>query len=720
MNSRFRALETIRNRPAVPQIEKPAQLRELFRANVFDDATMRRALSREVYTQLKDSIDQGKSVARSTAGSVANAMKAWAIEKGATHYTHWFQPISGLAAEKHDSFLDFSGGEVIERFSGDELVQQEPDAHTLAGESSRSTFEARGLTAWDCSSPAFIFETRYGKTLCIPTIFVSYTGQALDYKIPLLKSIGRLDEAAVAVCQLFDKSVTRVIPTLGAEHEFFLVDSSLHDLRPDLLLTGRTLQGAPSARMHQFDHRYFGSIPERALAFFTELEIEALKLGIPLKTRHNEVAPGQFELALQYEELNVAVDHGQLLMDLLDRVARRHHLRALLHEKPFAGMSGSGKHNNWSISTDKGKNLLSPGANPKENLMFLAFFTSVIRAVAEHADLLRASVASAGNDLRLGTREAPPLIMSVFIGRLLSQILEDIEHPPRKSKKQPKNAYLKLGISKIPELLLDNTDRNRTAPFAFTGNKFEFRAVGASANSSHPMMVLNVIVAQQLTYFLDAVTKKVARSRKKELAILDMIRENIVESKRVRFEGDSHSDAWVKEAEMRGLLGAAKTPEALDAYLSEKATSLFSESGIFSADELRTRHELLLQNYLQHIRTESGVLEEMVMGMVIPKALAYRRELLEVSAGETALTATAQLAAQLGAHIDSLWQAITDMKTAVSRAEDAPNNREVAVAYSLSVLPVLDQIREHADELEKLIPDESWSLPKYREILFLA
>ncbi len=718
MNPRFRAIEQIRNRPTKEVLEDQGRLRDYFREHVFDDKVMRHYLSQEVYANLIEAIDHGKRIKRATASPVAHAMKAWAIEKGATHFTHWFQPLSGMAAEKHDSFIDFQAGEAIEKFSADELVQQEPDASSLATGGIRSTFEARGLTAWDCSSPAFIFETRYGKTLCIPTIFVSYTGESLDFKIPLLKSIALLDVAAVALAQLFDKSIQRVIPTLGTEQEYFLVDSRLFDLRPDLMLAGRTVLGAPSARDFQVGNRYFGSISERAVAFLNELEIEALKLGIPLKTRHNEVAPGQFELALQYEELNVAVDHGQLLMDLIERTAQRHQLRALLHEKPFAGINGSAKHNNWSIHTSKGKNLLSPGGNPKENLMFLAFFTSVIRAVAEHSDLLAASVASAGNDLRLGAEEAPSLIISVFLGSLLTQILDDIETPPRKSRKQLKNPYLKLGISKIPELLLDNTDRNRTAPFAFTGNKFEFRAVGASANSSHPMMVLNVIVAEQLTRFLDQVTRKMARSRKKELAVLDIIRENIIASKSVRFEGDGSSQAWRDEAEKRGLLRDGKTPHALDAYLLPKTVKLFTESAVFTESEIHSRHAVLIRNYVEQSRTESGLLLELAMSGVVPCGVAYLAKLKQAGL-DTMNSEIPGIHTVLSGHLTGVWQAIDELKAKMKEVEMKSDIRETALAYSDQVFPLCEAIRKHCDVIESLVPDEDWPYPKYRELLFI-
>jgi len=525
MNARFRAIEQIQKRARRAAIEPSARPSEIFAENVFNPKAMKQYLSKEIFTTLMSCMQKGESLDRNIADAVANAVKSWALDKGATHYTHWFQPLSGYTAEKHESFLELSDDEPIDKFSGEELAQQRPDASSFPGGGIRSTFEARGYTAWDSSSPIFIFETTYGRTLCIPTIFVSYTGKSLDYKLPLLKSMSLLDKAATGICNLFGENVKRVYPTLGLEQEYFLVDRSFFQLRPDLVLTGRTVFGAAPARGQQLDDHYFGSIPERAFAFMNELELECHRLGIPLKTRHNEVAPSQFECAPRYENLNVAIDHSLMMSDLIGRTAKKHNLAALMHEKPFEGVNGSGKHSNWSLSTDTGKNLLAPGSDPQGNLLFLAFFVSVIKAVHTYADLLGGSIVSAGNDLRLGVHEAPPPIMSVFVGNHLRRILNDLDNPPRKRKHEPINELLRLGISEIPELLIDNTDTNRTSPFAFTGNKFEFRAVGASANCSQVLTILNTIVADQLVDFKEKVDAKLRRGRNLNLPVLDILKE---------------------------------------------------------------------------------------------------------------------------------------------------------------------------------------------------
>lgn len=726
MNPRYRALEQIQKRPPIPPIDKSRRPSEMFAENVFNRNMMKHYLSDEVFLALKESIEQGKTLNRNIAGPVANAIKAWAMDKGATHFTHWFQPLTGRTAEKHDSFLEITDGEPIDKFSGDELSQQEPDASSFPSGGLRTTFEARGYTAWDCSSPVFIFETTYGKTLCIPTIFVSYTGQALDYKIPLLRSIRLLDKAATAVCRYFDKSVKRVSPSLGIEQEYFLIDRSLFDLRPDLILTGRTLFGAASARGQQLDDHYFGSIPERAFAFMNELEQECLRHGIPLRTRHNEVAPSQFECAPQFETLNVAVDHDLMIMDLIDRTARKHNLAALLHEKPFAGVNGSGKHNNWSLITDKGKNLLAPGSNPKENLMFLTFFVTVIKAVHDYADLLRASIASPGNDHRLGANEAPPAIISVFVGSQLDKVLNDIENPPRRKKNEKISDLMHLGISEIPQLLIDNTDRNRTSPFAFTGNKFEFRAVGSSMNSSAPMTILNLIVANQLLKFKKRLDSKVNRGRKLEAGILDMIRDYVVSSKSVRFEGDGYSAEWEKVAARRNLRNLRQTPQALDAFLEEKVLRLFAENGVLSREEVKARHEVLVDNYLNKIRIEADLIEEMVQTMIFPPAIRYQGELLRYleqmkTAGlSPELNKTHEnLVVKIGQILNDLSQGLKDLKKSRDHSEGSINKPLTAQGYAEFVVPIFERIRLKADELERLIPDEEWPLPKYREMLFV-
>ena len=724
-NPRYKALELIQSRsPKIP-LDKSKPPAELFAQHVFNKKMMQHYLSKEVYLKLQQCIDHGDILTRDIAGPTANAIKSWAMEHGASHFTHWFQPLTGLAAEKHDAFLELSGEEAIYKFTGEELVQQRPDASAFPHGGLRSTFEARGYTAWDCSSPVFIFETTYGKTLCIPTIFVSYTGEALDYKIPLLKSMAVLDKSATAICHYFDKSIKRVTPTLGAEQEYFLIDESYYYLRPDLMLTGRTVFGAPPARGQQLNDHYFGAIPERAFAFMNQLEKEALLLGIPLKTRHNEVAPSQFECASTYEEINVAADHGLMLIDIIERVAKQHHLRALLHEKPFHKINGSAKHNNWSMNTDTGKNLLSPGSNPRENLMFLAFFTSVIRGVYEHADLLLGSVSSLGNDRRIGAMEAPPPIISVFIGSLLTKVLKDIESPPRRRKETRNNPYLKLGISKIPELLLDNTDDNRTSPLAFTGNKFEFRAVGASANGSRSMTVLNSIVAEQLIYFKKKVDSKMNRGRKKEAAILDMIRENVTVSKAIRYEGDCSSQEWIDIARKRGLSMIHHTPYALDAYLTEKTQRLFKGLKIFTHTEIRARHEVMTENYLNKVRIEADVISELTHTHIIPSALKYQRNILEnvqmsqqAGLSEKSMEGQKQLAEDLGDKINQLIELENSLQKQRQQTEENSQSQiERAKRYADNIIPIFDKMREIVDELELAISDELWPLPKYREML---
>ncbi|MDX1909815.1 MAG: glutamine synthetase III [Bacteroidia bacterium] len=725
MNPRYKALEQILSRTSAQPVDQSRRPSEIFGENVFNKKMMKHYLSKETYVALKETMDQGRTLDPAIAGPVANAIKAWAMDKGATHYTHWFQPLTGRTAEKHDSFLELSDDEAIDKFSGKELSQQEPDASSFPSGGLRRTFEARGYTAWDCSSPVFILETTYGKTLCIPTIFISYTGEALDFKIPLLKSMSLLDKAAVAVCKYFDDSVSRVTATLGPEQEYFLVDRAWYELRPDLQLAGRTLFGRPSARNQQLEDHYFGSIPERAFAFMNELEQEAHRLAIPLKTRHNEVAPSQFECAPQFESLNISIDHQLMTMDLIDRVAQKHNLVALLHEKPFAGINGSGKHNNWSMGTDTGKNLLSPGKNPEENLMFLTFFVTVIKAVYEYADLLRASIASAPNDHRLGANEAPPAIISAFLGSQLAKILDDIENPPRRKKNEKSSDLMHLGIAEIPPLFLDNTDRNRTSPFAFTGNKFEFRAVGSSANSSNPMMVLNVIVAEQLRDFKEQVDAKIKRGRNKEAAILDVIREYVKSSKAVRFEGDGYSEEWVTEAAARGLSNVKQTPRALDAYVAPKAEELFVKNGVFTKEELHARHEVLLENYIKKVQIEADLIHDIATTSIIPAGVKYQLELLETIEGaqeaglkKEAFSAQVALAGSIGEALGTIYDLSAKMAE-VREAVEKGHSREIAIGYAEQVLPYFDQIRAQVDYLETVLPDTLWPLPKYREMLFV-
>ncbi|MEJ5995191.1 glutamine synthetase III [Pedobacter sp. Du54] len=709
-----------------PEVKAPStKISDFYGSNVFDKKKMRDYLSKEVYEKLISSIGQGELINQEDANQIASAMKTWAMGKGATHYTHWFQPLTGSTAEKHDSFFEPSGDGAIEKFAGSALVQQEPDASSFPNGGIRNTFEARGYTAWDPSSPAFIMESAAGKTLCIPTVFVAYTGEALDYKAPLLKALAAMDKAAVDVCQYFDKSITKVNASLGIEQEYFLVDLALFNARPDLALTGRTLFGHISAKGQQLEDHYFGSIPERVFAYMVDFENEALKLGIPLKTRHNEVAPSQFECAPIYEEINLAIDHNQLLMDVMEKVARRHNFKVLLHEKPYAGINGSGKHNNWSLITDTGKNLLAPGKTPKNNLMFLAFFVNTIKAVHEHADLLRASITSVSNDHRLGANEAPPAIISIFLGQQLDEILEEIEHS-RISKKIKEDNGLWLGIPKIPQILLDNTDRNRTSPFAFTGNKFELRAVGSSANSSAPMTVLNAIVADQLVKFKVDVDKLIKKGDKKDVALLTVIKKYIKESKDIRFEGNGYSQEWADEAAKRGLSNIKTTPKALDAYVSDKTTELFTKTNIFSKRELHARHEILLESFYKKLQIEARVMGEVTNSQILPAAMAYQNTLIENAKGlkelglsKEAIATPLGIIGELSKHIGIVKTNIDAMLEERKKTNAIEDTRDKAIAYDENVKVYFDTIRYHTDKLEQIVDDSVWPLPKFRELLFL-
>ncbi|HEU4719055.1 MAG TPA: glutamine synthetase III [Bacteroidia bacterium] len=723
---RFKALEQTMHRTPV-NVETPAGgVASYFGENVFGIDAMRQFLSEEALASVLGTIERGERIDRKMADQIASGMKAWATSKGATHYTHWFQPLTGATAEKHDAFFEpIEGGRAIERFGGSQLVQQEPDASSFPSGGIRNTFEARGYTAWDCSSPAFII----GDTLCIPTIFVSYTGEALDYKTPLLKALYALDKAAVDVCQYFDKNVTKVIATLGWEQEYFLVDESLYNARPDLAISGRTLFGASPAKGQQLEDHYFGSIPDRATTFMRDLEIEAHKLGIPIKTRHNEVAPNQFECAPIFEEINLAVDHNQLLMDIMEKTARRHSFRVLLHEKPFAGVNGSGKHNNWSMATNTGKNLLSPGKTPKTNLQFLTFFINTIKAFHDHADLLRAAIASASNDHRLGANEAPPAIMSVFLGSQLSAILDELEAKVKSGKMTPdEKTGLKLNIGKIPDILLDNTDRNRTSPFAFTGNKFEFRAVGSSANCAGAMTVLNTIMAEQLIKFRHDVDALMAKNVEKDEAIFQVLRQYIVASKKVRFEGNGYSDEWVKEAKKRGLNNFKTTPEALEAFNSKHAHELFARHNVLSEREQHARYEIHLETYVKKIQIEARVMGDMAVNNIIPTALQYQNTLISnvrglkevMGAAEFKKAAAVQLEmiAEISEHVSGIKKNVDDMIEERKKANNIEDMKKKADAYCNKVKPYFDVIREHVDKLEMIVADELWPLPKYREMLF--
>ncbi|MBS1511401.1 MAG: glutamine synthetase III [Bacteroidetes bacterium] len=723
------ALENLTSNPVEVQVSGSTKITGIFNENVFTLKVARQFLSDEAYKSLVASIKSGKKIDRAMGGQIANGLKAWAESKGVTHYTHWFQPLTGLSAEKHDSFFTVKGdGTPIEEFEGGALIQQEPDASSFPSGGLRATFEARGYTAWDPSSPAFIMEIGLGKTLCIPTIFVSYTGESLDAKTPLLKALVALDKAAVEVCQYFDKNVTKVTPTLGWEQEYFLIDAGLANARPDLLLTGRTVFGHAPAKGQQLEDHYFGTIPERVYAYMRDFEEECYKLGIPLRTRHNEVAPAQFECAPIYEEVNIAVDHNLVLMDLMTRVSKRHNLKVLLHEKPFAGINGSGKHNNWSMATDTGVNLLAPGKTPKTNLMFLTFFVNTIKAVHDYSDLLRASIASAGNDHRLGANEAPPAIISAFIGKYLTTVLEQVETRVGGKFDEQDEAMLKLDIHKsIPELMLDNTDRNRTSPFAFTGNKFEFRAVGSAANCATNMTVLNTIVAETLKKFKVDVDALIEKGDKKEVAIMQVLQKYVVESKSVLFEGDGYSEAWANEAAKRGLPNVKTTPLALDAYVTDKAKQLFESNDIYTHAELEARHEIMLEDYVKKVQIEARIMGEIATTYVLPSAVKYQNILVENIRGlkdaglkESAYANQLQLLEAISEHIGAVSENVKKMIEERKVANDLSSSRDKAIAYCDKVKGLyFDVIRYHVDKLELMVDDAHWLLPKYREMLFL-
>lgn len=724
-SSRRVALNELMQRQPKGLNSKVGKVSEYFGTNVFNKTAMRSHLTEEAYKSVLNAMNHGLRIERLVADQVATAMKDWAMSKGATHYTHWFQPLTGATAEKHDAFFTpIEGGRAIEQFEGSLLVQQEPDASSFPNGGIRNTFEARGYTAWDPSSPAFII----GTTLCIPTIFISYTGEALDYKMPLLKALDVIDKAATDVCQYFDKEINKVKATLGWEQEYFLVDAALYNARPDLMMSGRALLGQMPAKGQQLDDHYFGSIPDRAMAFMQELEEESLKLAIPIKTRHNEVAPNQFECAPVFEEADIAVDHNLLLMDLMEKIARKHDFRVLLHEKPFAGVNGSGKHNNWSLATNTGVNLLSPGKNPKTNLRFLTFFVNTIAAIAENADVLRASIASASNDHRLGANEAPPAIISVFIGTQLSEMLDNLEKSIKAGKMTPEaKTELKLNIGKIPQLLLDNTDRNRTSPFAFTGNKFEFRAVGSTANCSSAMIAINTIVANQLLKFKKAVDARIEKGDKKDEAILKELQVLIKESKKIRFEGNGYGEEWVKEAAKRGLNNFKDTPSALKVMTSKEYKQLFSGLGILSEREIDARHEVELENYILKLQIEARVLGDLCKTHVIPAALTYQNQLLDNMTAVKEIfgkDANQKMSAQLDLfnyindHLQGLYAKAEVMIEQRKKANAIEDSEEKAVAYCNSVKPLFDDIKYHADRLERVIDDEMWRLPKLRELLF--
>ena len=715
---RFNALNLAQQRKKIEVHAPSNNISDYFGDMAFTEKSMKARLSEEVFKRLSNCIKHRKKIDIENADSIASAMKNWAQERGVTHYTHWFQPLTGATAEKHDAFFNPSSG--IEEFNGSALVQQEPDASSFPNGGIRSTFEARGYTAWDPSSPIFI----YGKTLCIPTIFVSYTGEALDYKTPLLKSLDSVNKAAVKVCRFFDRNVNKVNASLGWEQEYFVIDKALYEARPDLVMGGRTVFGHSPARGQQLDDHYFGSIPTRIYDFMKDFEIESHKLGIPLMTRHNEVAPSQFEVAPQFSTVNIATDQNQLVKDLMDKIANKHHLKVLFHEKPFAGLNGNGKHNNWSLTTDTGINLFQPKSSARENLQFLTFLICTIKAVHEYADLLRSSIASAGNDFRLGANEAPPAIISVFIGSTLSNVLNNLEHSGDVEIEKGDNLYMKLGIDQIPKILLDNTDRNRTSPFAFTGNKFEFRAVGSDTNVSLPMTVLNLIVAEQLTQFYDQVNKLMDNGKEKRLATINILREYVKQSKGILFEGDGYSEEWVKEAEKRGLSNIKDTPRALDFTVSKKAIKLYEKHGVLNKIEIEARQDIKLENYIMKIQIESRMMSDLTLNHIIPTAIHYQNKLIQNANGLSNLgidySEVKKTIETISIHISNAKRLAHQMTEERKRINTIENTREKAIEYCDNVKnKYFDDLRYAVDKLELLVDDDEWPLIKYRELLFL-
>jgi len=724
---RFKALEEVLNRQPMVIEREDNLVSDYFGMLVFDQIKMKKYLSREAFKAVTDAIEKGTTIDRKMADQVAQGMKAWALENGATHYTHWFHPLTDGTAEKHDAFITHSAeGGVIESFSGNLLAQQEPDASSFPSGGIRQTFEARGYTAWDPTSPAFISET----TLTIPTIFISYTGEALDYKTPLLRALNAVDKAATAVSQYFDKNVTSVHANLGWEQEYFLIDEALYMARPDLVLTGRTLMGHSSSKDQQLDDHYFSSIPTRVNRFMQDVENEAFKLGIPIKTRHNEVAPNQFEVAPIFEEANLGNDHNQLMMDIMQKIARRHKFRILFHEKPFDGINGSGKHNNWSLETNTSVNLYSPGKNPKSNLQFLTFVINTLKAVYDNQDLLRASIMNAQNAHRLGANEAPPSILSVFLGSEVSAMLDLMEEAVVDRKMTPdEKTALKLNIGRIPEIILDNTDRNRTSPFAFTGNRFEFRAIGSSANNASALIVLNTVVANQLRKFKKQVDAIIEKNIKKDEAIFQVLKELIINSKPIRFNGDGYSEEWVKEAEKRGLTNVKSVPEALGAYLRPENREMFSKMGIFNEKELNGRVEVEYEKFVMKLQIEARVLGDIAINHIVPTAVEYQtillenvknlKEVFDEEEFKELAGARLELIREIGLHITAIKAKRKEMIEARKVANVIEDVVEKAYAYERDVKPFLEDIRNHIDKLELIVDNEKWPLPKYRELLFV-
>ena len=724
---RFRALEEVLSRKPIEVKREENLVSDFYGMNVFDRPKMKKYLSKEAYKAVVDAVDNGTPVDRKMADQVAQGMKSWALENGATHITHWFHPLTDGTAEKHDAFIVHGeNSTVVETLSGSMLSQQEPDASSFPSGGIRQTFEARGYTAWDPSSPAFIVDN----TLTIPTIFISYTGEALDYKTPLLRAISAVDKAATDVCQMFDKNVSKVNANLGWEQEYFLVDEALFMARPDLMLTGRTLMGHSASKDQQLDDHYFSSIPTRVFRFMEDLENEAFKLGSPVKTRHNEVAPNQFELAPIYEELNLANDHNQMIMDLMKKIARRHNFAILFHEKPFAGINGSGKHNNWSLSTDTGVNLFSPGKNPKSNLQFLTFVINTLKALHVNQDLLLASIMNAPNAHRLGANEAPPAIISAFLGTEISKMLDLMEVAVVDRKMTPdEKTALKLNIGRIPEIILDTTDRNRTSPFAFTGNRFEFRAVGSSANCAGAMIALNTAIADQLVKFKIEVDALLESGVKKDEAIFQILKKLIIESKDIRFNGNGYSEEWKIEAARRGLTNITSVPTALEAFHDKRVVEMFSKTGVLSEREIEGRVEVELEKYTKKIQIEARVLGDLAINHIVPTAIEYQTMLLEnvknlkLVFGEdeykTLAEGRLELIREIGGNVSAIKSKVKEMIEARKVANVIESEKEKAYAYEGSVKPYLDDIRYHIDKLELIVDNELWPLPKYRELLFV-
>lgn len=719
---RFTMLEKALEHRAVKTEAPGRNPSDYFGNHVFGRPQMRKYLSRQTYEALLNTIETNSPLTPEVADAVAVGMREWALENGADHYCHWFQPLTGGTAEKHDSFSEpDQKGNMIEEFSGKMLIQQEPDASSFPSGGIRNTFEARGYSAWDPTSPAFIVDT----TLCIPTVFISYTGEALDYKTPLLRSLSAVNKSATEVCKYFDKNVERVIAYLGWEQEYFLIDDSLWSARPDLVQTGRTLMGHSAAKEQQLDDHYFGAIPSRVLEFMKDLEYECLKLGIPLKTRHNEVAPNQFELAPIYEEVNLANDHNQLLMTIMSKVAERHHFKVLMHEKPFNGVNGSGKHNNWSLGTDTGVNLLKPGKTPFENLQFITFLVNIIAAVHKHNGLLKASVMSATNEHRLGANEAPPAIISTFLGTQVQDVIDKIEQSESDEdiKFDAKNIFKMSGLTQIPSLLLDNTDRNRTSPFAFTGNRFEFRAVGSSDNCAEAMIVLNTAVAEQLTEFKKTVDTLVAKGEKKEKAIYETIRSLIKSCRSICFGGNGYSDEWKEEAKRRGLDCETSAPIIFDRYLDKASIALFGNAGVYSEKELEARTEIKWEIYVKKVQIEARVLGDIALNHIVPIASKYEAILLDKAWKMKQLginsEADTKLIKDIQDHTSEIQKMVTDMINERKKANHMENMRDRAIAYHDNVCKYLPAIRKHIDSLEEIVDDQIWTLPKYREMLFI-